>query len=118
MSHNPNMTAAEGALWRQLTHAAAEAAREPAIEARAKALKKALAGADGWRMPDLRPLPAACWRAFLVMAKGYAAETDGRVRAALAPRLAALTDAAADIQTGLVLEDPRAAGWAGRADLK
>lgn len=101
MSHNPNMTTAERVLWRQLTQAAFEAARAPEVESRAKALKKALAGAETWRMPDLRPMPAACFRAFLTLARGWAPEPDTRVRAALAPRLIALADAAGDILDGL-----------------
>lgn len=119
MSHNPNMTSGERVLWRQLCQAAHEAARAPDIETKAKALTKALAGSGDWRMPDLRPLPAACFRAFLVMARSWAPERDARVRAALAPRLEALADAAGDILDGLPAgTDGKPPAWTQRADLR
>lgn len=119
MAHNPNMTTSERVLWRQLCQAAHEAARDPAAVGKAKALNKALAGSGDWRLPDLRPLPAACFRAFLTMARAWGPETDLHVREALAPRLAALADAAGDILDGLPTgaEGPPPA-WMQRADLK
>ena len=121
MSHNPNMTASERVLWRMVAQAAHEAAKEPHGEARAKALKKTLAGSEGWRLPDLRTLPCACFRAFLMMARGFAAEPDAVVRFALASRLAGLADAAGDILDGVrgtetgTGEPP---AWTKRADLQ
>ncbi|WP_309628191.1 hypothetical protein [Brevundimonas sp.] len=120
MSHNPNMTSAERVLWRQVAQAAHEAAKAPESAGLAKALKKALSGAESWRMPDLRPLPSACFRAFLMMARGFAAEPDPVVRFALKARLAGLADAAGDILDGLGPtsgDEPRPA-WMDRADLK
>lgn len=118
------MTSTERVMWRQVTQAAFEAARAPATDGKAKALKKALAGSERWRLPDLRPLPSACFRAFLMMARGYSAEPDPAVRAALASRLIGLSDAAGDILDGLrgspapegAAEAPRH-GWQDRADL-
>jgi len=118
MSHNPNMTSTERVLWRQVAQAAHEAARAPEVEARAKALKKALAGAETWRMPDLRPLPSACFRAFLLLARGFAAETDPKVRFALRARLEGLADAAGDILDGLPSDGVDTSSWSNRADLK
>jgi hypothetical protein len=117
MSHNPHMTATERTLWRQAVQAAAGAVREPDSPAAAKALSKALAPCPEMRLPDLRPLPASAFRAFLIMARGYAKEEDVRLRRALGDRLAALADVAGDILDGLRLEDgpPR---WADRADLR
>lgn len=117
MSHNPNMTTTERVLWRQLTQAAFEAARAPEVEARAKALNKALAGSKGWRLPDLRPLPCACFMAFLTLAKGWAPETNPALRRALAARLEALADAAGDILDGLRLEPETPPAWAERKDI-
>lgn len=118
MSHNPQMTSTERVLWRQLTQAAFEAARDPAAVGKAKALRKALAGAKGWRMPDLRPLPCACFLAFLGVARGWALEGDVRLRQALAGRLEALADTAGDILDGLRTEsDPEPPAWTRRADL-
>ncbi len=121
MSHNPQMTSAERVLWRQVAQAAHEAAKAPEMLGLAKALKKTLAGSEGWRMPDLRPLPSACFRAFLMLARGFAAETDAVVRFALASRLAGLADAAGDILDGIgsVSAENRAPpAWTERADLK
>lgn len=118
MSHNPNMTSGERVLWRQVAQAAHEAAKEPHVEARAKALKKALTGAEGWRMPDLRPLPSGCFRAFLMMARGFATETNPQVRLALASRLTAMADAAGDILDGLPCDSIDTSRWANRADLR
>lgn len=119
MSHNPNMTASERVLWRALAQAAFDAARAPEVEAKAKALRKAAIGVLGWRYPDLRPLPLACFRAFVVLATGFSQETDARLRAALASRLEVLADAAGDILDGLRVE-PEAPppAWTERADLK
>lgn len=117
MSHNPHMTSAERVLWRQLAQAAFDAGREPDTVAKRKALKKALAGSGDWRLPDLRPLPSACFRAFLMMARGYVAEEDAAVRVALAPRLAGLSDAAGDILDGLPTEPKEPPAWTRRADI-
>lgn len=119
MNPNPNMTGSERVLWRQLTQAAHEAARDPGAVGKAKALRKALAGSEGWRLPDLRPLPCGCFRAFLTMARGWAPEPDTAVRAVLAPRLAALADAAGDILDGLDTgADATPPAWTQRADLR
>lgn len=119
MSHNPNMTVAERVLWRALSQAAFDAARAPEVEARVKALRKALSGSRDWRYPDLRPLPLACFRAFAIMATGFSQEPDARLRTAMAARLEALADAAGDILDGLRVE-PEAPppAWTERADLK
>ena len=82
-----------------------------------KLLAKALAGSEGWRLPDLRPLPSACFRAFLLAARSWNKETDLKVRAELAPRLVALADAAGDILDGLKCDEREPPRWAGRADL-
>jgi hypothetical protein len=114
------MTSAERVLWRQVTQAAHHAARAPEAMVRATALKKALAGAGDWRLPDLRPLPSACFRAFLMLARGYAAEPDPVVRFALAGRLQALADAAGDILDGIGGTDAgerEPPAWTKRADL-
>jgi len=116
MAHNHNMTATERVLWRQVAQAAHEAARAPDAVGKAKALKKALAGSEGWRMPDLRPLPMACFRAFLMLARGFAAEPEAVLRFALATRLAGLADAAGDILDGLAA-DQASPAWTKRADL-
>lgn len=121
MSHNPDMTSTERVLWRTLCQAAFIAARDPTAVGKAKAMKKALGDCRERRMPDLRPLPAACFRAFVTVAHGFVAETDPGLRLLLAPRLEALSDAAGDILDGL-----RTAGeakapaplWTERADLK
>lgn len=121
MSHNPNMTSTERVMWRQVTQAAHEAAKAPESAALAKALKKALAGSESWRMPDLRPLPSACFRAFLMMARGYAAEPDPVVRFALKGRLAGLADAGGDILDGIGstnAADAPPPAWTQRADLR
>jgi hypothetical protein len=124
MSHNPTMTSGERVLWRIACQAAFDAARAPEVEARAKSLKKALAGAGDWRMPDLRSLPCACFRAFYIVAKGFALEADPALRAQLAPKLEALADAAGDMLDGLGLpataapgEDPPLPLWTERKDL-
>lgn len=116
------MTSTERVLWRGVTQAAFEAARAPDAVGKAKALRKALAGSERWRLPDLRPLPSACFRAFLMMARGYSAEPDPAVRAALASRLIGLGDAAGDILDGLRLPpspdgEAEAPAWTRRADL-
>lgn len=117
MSHNPHMTATERVLWRDLVQTAAAAAREPAVKARSKALAKALAPAADLRLPDLRPLPAAGFRAFLTFARGWTKEEDDRLRALLSPRLAALADLAGDILDGFRLDDAPPS-WTDRADLR
>ena len=114
------MTPTERVLWRTVAQAAGEAAKAPGSATKAKALKKALAGSPSWRLPDLRPLPSAAFRAFLMLARGYSTETDAVLRFAMASRLAALADAAGDILDGLgggEAEQPRH-GWQDRADLK
>jgi hypothetical protein len=118
MSHNPNMLSSERVLWRQVCQAAHEAARDPAAVGKAKALNKALAGSEGWRLPDLRPLPSACFRAFLMTARSWNRETDLKVRAELAHRLAALADAAGDILDGLACDRRDPGAWSDRADLQ
>lgn len=117
MSHNPDMLASERVLWRQVCQAAFEAARKPDRVGEAKALNKALAGSERWRLPDLRPLPSACFRAFLLMARSWAKEGDLAVRAELAPRLSALADAAGDILDGLACDQTEPPSWTKRADL-
>lgn len=117
MSHNPDMLSSERVLWRQVCQAAFEAAQKPDQVGVAKALAKALAGSEGWRLPDLRPLPSACFRAFLLTARSWNKETDLKVRAELAPRLVALADAAGDILDGLKCDESEPPRWAGRADL-
>lgn len=114
---NPDLTATERVLWRGVAQAAHEAARDPASAARAKALKKSMAGWEGWRHPDLRPLPRACFRAFLYLAVGWANEPDTAVRAALAPRLAGMADAAGDILDGIRVDDGPRPAWTQRADI-
>lgn len=118
MAHNANMTTSERVLWRQVCQAAHEAARDPEAVGKAKALKKALAGSEGWRLPDLRPLPLGCFRAFLTMARGWAPETELGLRVQLAPRMEALADAAGDILDGLRADDGPPPAWTNRADLK
>jgi hypothetical protein len=118
MSHNPNMTSAERVLWRQVAQAALDAARSPEAEARRKALKTALAGGESWRLPDLRPMPSACFRAFLMLARGFVAENDPVVRFALAKRLDGLADAAGDILDGIRTDDGPPPAWTNRADLR
>lgn len=118
MSHNPNMTCTERVLWRAITQAAFEAARAPTVEARAKALKVALKGSESLRLPDLRPLPSAVFRAFLMTARGFVVETDPRLRTLLAPRMEAQSDAAGDILDGLRLDDGPPPAWTERADLQ
>lgn len=121
MSHNPNMTSTERVMWRQVTQAAHEAAKAPESAALAKALRKSLKGAESWRMPDLRTLPSACFRAFLMLARGYAAEPDPVVRFALRTRLTGLADAAGDILDGLGPtsgDDATRPAWMDRADLR
>lgn len=117
MSHNPNMLSTERVLWRQVCQAAFEAARKPDQVAVAKALAKSLAGSESWRQPDLRPLPSACFRAFLLTARSWNNEKDLKVRAELAPRLAALADAAGDILDGLNCDRRDPPAWTTRADL-
>lgn len=118
-AHNPNMTSAERVLWRQVAQAAHEAARDPRAVGKAKALNKALAGSETWRLPDLRPLPSACFRAFLMMARGWAKEADTAAREALAPRLVGLADAAGDILDGVASDrDGPPPAWTQRADLQ
>lgn len=117
MSHNPAMLSSERVLWRQVCQAAFEAALHPEQVGRAKALKKALAGSEGWRLPDLRPLPSACFRAFLLTARAWDKETDLKVRAELAPRLTALADAAGGILDGLACDRRDPPAWTQRADL-
>lgn len=118
------MTSTERVLWRLACQAALDAARAPEVEARAKALKKALAGSGDWRMPDQRSLPRACFYAFWTVAKAFAIEPDAALRAHLAPRLEALADTAGDMLDGLGPR-PTAGGehapppaWLDRADLK
>lgn len=118
MSHNLVMTSTERVLWRQIVQAAFDAARAPTVEARAKALRVALKGSESLRLPDQRPLPSALFRAFLMTARGFVAETDMRLRALLAPRLEALSDAAGDVLDGLRLDDGSPPAWTGRADLQ
>lgn len=115
------LSSAERVLWRRVIEAALVAAREPASVGKTKALKKSMAGWEGWRHPDLRPLPRGCFRAFLYMATGWVNEPEAAVRAALAGRLEALADAAGDILDGLVVEidrRPGAVNWQDRADLR
>lgn len=118
MTHNPRMTSAERVLWRQVAQAAHEAAKAPDRAGKQAALRKALAGSGDWRLPDLRPLPSSCFRAFLMLARGYAAETDAGVRFALSVRLAGLADAAGDILDGLGTGEAPRQPWQDRADLK
>lgn len=118
MSHNPDMMSTERVLWRQVCQAAFEAAQKPDQSGVAKALAKSLAGSEGWRLPDLRPLPSACFRAFLLTARSWNKETDLKVRAELAPRLVALADAAGDILDGLTCDRRDPPAWTTRADLK
>lgn len=118
MAHNPALSATERVLWRTVCQAAFDAARDPAAVGKAKALKKALAGSEGWRQPDLRPLPFGLFRAFLTMARGWAPETDARLRAHLAPRLEALADAAGEVLDGLPVADDAPPAWTTRADLR
>ena len=118
MSHNPCMTCAERVLWRAIVQAAFEASRSPDVATKAKALKVALKGSESIRLPDLRPLPSACFRAFLMMARGFIAEPDVRLRALLATRLEALSDAAGDILDGLRIDDGPPPAWTERADLQ
>lgn len=118
MSHNPNMTVAERVIWRQIVQAAFEAARDPAAVGKVKALKVALKGSEAVRLPDLRPLPSACFRAFLMMARAFFAEPDAGLRALLAARLEGLSDAAGDILDGLRLDDGPPPSWTERADLR
>ena len=121
----PRMTAAERVLWRIACQAALAAARAPGVDARARELKKALAGSGDWRMPDQRSLPRACFYAFWTVAKAWAIEPDAALRAALAGRLEALADAAGDMLDGLHVPPPPptgdaarpARGWPDRADL-
>lgn len=118
MSHNLVMTSTERVLWRQIVQAAFDAARAPTVEARAKALRVALKGSESLRLPDQRPLPSALFRAFLMTARGFVAETDVRLRALLATRLETLSDGAGDILDGLQLDDGAPPAWTGRADLQ
>lgn len=118
MNHNPHMTSADRVIWRLAAQAAFDAARAPETAAKIKALKKALSAARERVMPDLRPLPAACFRAFLTLARGFAAEPEAALRAALAARLEALADAAGDILDGLCLPEAPHHAWQDRADLK
>lgn len=119
MSHNPNMTGAERVIWRQIAQAAFEAARAPQVETKARALKVALKGSENIRLPDLRPLPSACFRAFLMLARGFAGEPDAALRALLAGRLEGLADAAGDILDGLRPDrDGEPPAWMRRADLQ
>ncbi|MFN3352616.1 MAG: hypothetical protein ACK4Z5_03320 [Brevundimonas sp.] len=118
MSHNPHMTSHERVLWRQIAQAAFEAAALPTDARRAKALAKALSPAPDLRLPDLRPLPSSGFRAFLMMARGFAKEEDAGLRALLAPRLTALADLAGDILDGLKADDGPPPSWTERADLR
>lgn len=118
MTLNPHMTATERTLWRQAVQAAAAAAREPYSAARAKALAKALAPSPELRLPDLRALPAAGFRAFLTLARGWAKEEDPRLREAMVGRLASLADLAGDILDGLRSDDGQPPSWTDRADLR
>lgn len=128
MSHAVQMTSAERVLWRIACQAALAAARAPESAARAKELKKALAGSGEWRMPDQRSLPRACFYAFWTVAKAWAIEPEAGLRAALADRLAALAETAGDMLAGLALapapiaepdpDAPAARGWPDRADLQ
>jgi hypothetical protein len=117
MNHNPHMTATERAVWRMVVQEAAAAAREPYSQARAKALNKALAPCPEMRLPDLRPLPAAAFRAFLTLARGWAKEDDPRLREIMVARLAAMADVAGDILDGFRLDDAPPS-WTDRADLR
>jgi hypothetical protein len=118
VTHNPDMLSSERVLWRQVCQAAFEAAQHPEQSGRAMALKKALAGSEGWRLPDLRPLPCACFRAFLLVARAWPGEANLTVRAELAPRLIALADLAGDILDGLSCDRRDPPSWVDRADLK
>lgn len=117
----PQMTSAERVLWRIACQAALAAARAPTIDARAKELKKALAGSGDWRMPDQRSLPRACFWAFWTVAKAWAIEPDATLRAALADRLAALAEAAGDMLDRIgvpAAAEPALPSWTDRADLR
>ena len=118
------MTSAERVLWRIACQAALAAARAPTVDARAKELKKALAGSGDWRMPDQRSLPRACFYAFWTVAKAWAVEPDAELRMALADRLEVLAETAGDMLDGLgaprdvPAEMPALPLWTERADLK
>lgn len=122
------MTSAERVLWRIACQAALAAARAPTVDARAKDLRKALAGSGDWRMPDQRTLPRACFYTFWTVAKAWAAEPEAELRAALAAPLQTLAETAGDMLD--TLGAPRAAPgdmggetpalplWTERADIK
>lgn len=126
MNRAVQMTSAERVLWRIACQAALAAARAPESAARAKELKKALAGSGEWRMPDQRSLPRACFYAFWTVAKAWAIEPEAGLRAVLADRLAALAETAGDMLDGLAItpvaapegDDRPARGWPDRADLQ
>ena len=115
------MTPSERTLWRLAIQAAFAAARAPQAVGAARDLKRALAGSEGWRLPDMRPLPLNAFLAFLMMARAWSAEPDMRVRQALAERMAAMADMAGDILDGLAVmvaeSDQEAPAWTRRADL-